>query len=74
MEKEIIVLSVQQLALQKQLSYLESLPYKTFSIQKQISIIKKKLQLLEHDGQTLSTSEGGLNAQGRVHYKVKKGA
>jgi len=41
-------MSVSQLALQKQLSYLESLPYQTFSIKKQISIIKKKLELLDH--------------------------
>jgi len=39
-------MSVQQLALQKQLSYLESLPYQTLSIQKQISIIKNKLKEL----------------------------
>lgn len=48
MEKEIIVLSVESLALQKQLSYLEALPYKTIAIQKQITIIKKKLELLDH--------------------------
>lgn len=42
-------MSVESLALQKQLTYLESLPYQTIAIQKQIAIIKKKLELLEYD-------------------------
>jgi len=41
-------MSVESLALQKQISYLEAQPYQTFSIKKQISIIKKKLELLDH--------------------------
>jgi len=53
-------MSVESLALQKQLAYLEALPYQTYQIKQQILTLKKKLGSQHHDLETLSEPEGWL--------------